>query len=205
MSRIMNRRAALALSIVAVFTFTSMVAATHSDAVILAVKKGKRLNKRPQPYQQWANQAKAPRLAGVLLLRFGDCGAHEFGCGWTFPVNIGLATRAKTTFNKHVLWHELGHAFDFVRMSPRLTRSGTQRMSPPRRVFRRLLGCKKSRGWHSGPLRTRCDERFADAYMFCSNSMTSLPSFRPLYVYRPRSVAQHRKVCKTMTRNRLLY
>jgi hypothetical protein len=209
MSRIMNRRAALALSIVAVFTFTSMVAATQSEAVDLCV--GKQCKKaargapfqRPQPWQRWANQVKAPQVTGVLRLRFGDCGPHQ-ACGWTFPVNIGLQSRAKNTFQKHLLWHELGHAFDFIRMSPRLTRAGTQRMSPPRRVFRRLLGCKRSRGWHQGPLRQRCDERFADAYMFCSASMTNPPSFGPIYVYRP-SASQHRRVCRTMKRDRLLY
>jgi hypothetical protein len=101
------------------------------------------------PYQCWADQMLVPGPPGRVQLRVSIC-RHEFaGCmEWTRPLaTIGLARYGRT---RQVLYHELGHVFDYYVLKPV--------------GFRQRFQGIEGQPWET----PRSEEAFADLYSECA-------------------------------------
>jgi hypothetical protein len=139
------------------------------------------------PLHHWLHQSKAPLVRGRIRILIGGCpGAPDFvGCIFTRrPRVIYLSPAARQP--RAVLYHELGHTFDFRVLHPR-----------QRRAFKRLMGIH-SKGWFTS--RPPAAEYFADAYALCAERkrIRQARAATP-YGYRA-TPARHREICALIRR-----
>jgi hypothetical protein len=131
----------------------------------------------------WMHQAKVPLVRGRVRIRREACPGHPELAGCVFTL------RARTFYMKpgvpdprRLLYHELGHVFDFRVLNNR-----------DRRRFKRILGIH-SRGWMLGGLPP--SEWFADGYAACAIRGRIHRRARPTeYGYAP-TRRQHARVCR---------
>lgn len=135
----------------------------------------------------WIHQAHVPLLRGRVQIRRHACPGYPLFAGCVFtarPRTLYLSPSARAP--RLVLYHELGHAFDFRVLNNR-----------ERRRFKRILGIQRS-GWFGGGLPP--SEWFADAYSACA---TRLGEWRRAlsssYGYRP-TRRQHLRACALIRR-----
>jgi hypothetical protein len=136
---------------------------------------------------RWIHQASVPLVRGRLQIRQEACPGHPLFVGCVFtarPRTLYLGPNARAP--RLVLYHELGHVFDF-----RVLNNGE------RRRFKRILGIRRS-GWFGGGLPPA--EWFADAYSACATRLgTWRRASSTSYGYTP-SRRQHRRACSLIRR-----
>jgi hypothetical protein len=133
---------------------------------------------------RWLHQARTPLVHGRVQLAFRACPRHGWLAACVFsnrPSRIYI--RRGLVDSRRVLYHELGHVFDFKVLNHR-----------ERRRFKRVMHLRRP-GWFGGGGRTA--ESFADGYSLCA--LGHRLRFATPYGYRP-TRRQHRAVCKLIAR-----
>jgi hypothetical protein len=133
---------------------------------------------------RWLHQAKAPLVHGRVQLVFRACPRHAWLAACVFsnrPRRIYI--RRGLVDQRRILYHELGHVFDFKVLNRR-----------ERRRFKRVMHLRR-RGWYGGG--GRAAEWFADGYSLCALGHR-LDAATP-YGYQP-ARRQHRAVCRLISR-----
>jgi hypothetical protein len=163
------------------------LAAGEGDASARAAKGAVKLvtpRGRPLPgrWQQWADRALVPTVAGRVRVRVRRCPARPSSAGCVYtkrPRTVFVRPRLRDP--RGVLLHELGHVYDLLVMNNR-----------DRGAFRRIIGRRSARWWRgSRPLA----EQFAEAYSWCARyaRIVSIAKYSS-YEYRP-TARQHRRIC----------
>ena len=167
------------------FVLVGVAAAAFAAAHLLETPRGRPVGGE---YHRLIHAAKAPLVGGRVELDLGPCPGHPqlAACVFTrrprtIHMRRGLRDRGA------VLYHELGHVFDFEV----LNRS-------ERRRFKRLMHVHRRR-WYRG--RHAPAELFADGYALCARAGPAIGSSprRTFYGYRP-STAQHAAVCRLIAK-----
>jgi hypothetical protein len=152
-------------------------------------RHGKQIHGRPA---EWLQQSRMPLVGGRIRLIIGSCPHRPTFAGCVFsrnPRRLYLNMQSKNP--KSVLYHELGHTFDFEL----LRRSD-------RKKFKRVMHMKKP-GWFAGA--GPPSELFGEAYAFCSRFGSKRPSVKyrswthSIYGYWP-SRKQWRANCTIIKR-----
>jgi hypothetical protein len=172
------------LMLVAAAFVIAPTAATARPAPRLIDKRGRQMHGKPA---RWLQQSRMPMVGGRVRLIVGGCPHRPAfaGCVYTRrPRWLHLNEGADNP--KSVVYHELGHTFDFEL----LRRSD-------RKKFKRVMHVKRH-GWFAG--KGPPSELFAEAYALCSRFGVKRPPASRLdwthstYHYRP-SKAQHTANC----------
>lgn len=148
----------------------------------------------PMPYQRWANAAKVPTVNGRVILHTDGC-VGLFACGSTREVwvlgswmTVGDREdrRSGRAEVRDALMHELGHVFDYDRLTD-ARRNWLRRLMRTRRPWRAIEGSNT----------VAADETFAEAYMLCARRKVDWEEWDGggEYLYNP-TRRQHRKVCR---------
>jgi hypothetical protein len=152
-------------------------------------RHGKEIRGKPAT---WLQQSRMPLVGGRVRLIIGSCPHRPKFSGCVYPRRPRWLWMKMSAYNpKSVLYHELGHTFDFEL----LRRSD-------RKKFKRVMHLKQL-GWFAG--NGPPSELFAEAYALCSRFGMKRPSAkkldwtRSLYHYRP-SRAQHKANCTIIKR-----
>jgi hypothetical protein len=114
-----------------------------------------------QPFDRWIGHMKVPPPQVDLVL--DNCPdapteAGETGCTWPGgPVYVApyLEDSLARAMTRQILYHELGHQFDYQHATPAL-----------RRQFMRVAHLHGP--WRTADRATSPNEQFADAYMICA-------------------------------------
>ena len=164
-------------------------AALARPAPRLIDSHGHQIHGRPA---RWLQQSRMPLVGGRIRLIIGECPHHPkfAGCVYSMrPRRLWLNMGALNP--KSVLYHELGHTFDFEL----LRRSD-------RKKFKRVMHLRRP-GWFAG--NGPPSELFAEAYAFCARFGMRKPSDKyrswthSLYGYWP-SRKQWRANCTIIKR-----
>jgi hypothetical protein len=138
-------------------------------------------------WHRWLAESRMPLPRGTLTLVTARCPwRRSFSGCVNSRTPRTLYVRPNALNPRGVLYHELGHAFDFTVLWP-----------GDRRAFKRLL--RLSGGWFSG--HGPPSELFAEAYALCARfggrrvAASQLLWTHSLYGYRP-SRRQHRLACR---------
>ena len=153
-------------------------------AVKLVTPRGKPLRGR---WQGWADRALVPTVTGRVRVRVRRCPARPktAGCVYTRrPRTIYVRPRLRDP--RGVLLHELGHVFDY------------RQLSAADRA--RLAVLLRAPVWGDQQQPTIGSEKFADAYALCGLGL-SLRRGWIVDEYVPRSMRQHRAVCRAITQS----
>jgi hypothetical protein len=134
---------------------------------------------------RWVHQSRAPLPSGrVKIVRIRCPARPKFvACVYSRrPSRIYMRPRVRNP--RWVLYHELGHVFDFRVMNQR-----------ERRAFRKIMRLR-GRRWYVGD--DPPAELFAEGYANCAAyGPAGRPRRKSVYGYRP-SAAQHRAVCRLL-------
>lgn len=133
----------------------ALAASSSASAVTLVNPDGS----VAQPYQSWAESSHVPVVDGRLGFTASDvnCGPRPIGgcasrAGW-----IAVVPRPDADETRHVMFHELGHEFDFAMPDWK------------RQVFRRILRLPSTPWWTDHPhIEFSLSEEFADFYADCA-------------------------------------
>jgi hypothetical protein len=184
MSRLRLTSLAAALALLA-----AVPVADARPAPRLIDRHGKEVRGRPA---KWLQQSRMPLVGGRIRLINGSCPHRPKFAGCVYPRRPRWLWLKMSSYNpKSVLYHELGHTFDFVL----LRRSD-------RKKFKRVMHLKRP-GWFAG--KGPPSELFAEAYAMCSRfgmkraSGKNVDWTRSLYRYRP-TRKQHTANCTIIKR-----
>jgi hypothetical protein len=152
-------------------------------------RHGKEVRGRPA---RWLQQSHMPLVGGRIRLIIGRCPLRPKFAGCVYSRRPRRLWLNMSAYNpKSVLYHELGHTFDFVL----LRRSD-------RKKFKRVMHLRRP-GWFAGE--GPPSELFAEAYAYCSRFGMKPPTgkqrdwTRSLYRYRP-SHKQYKATCTIIKR-----
>jgi hypothetical protein len=146
--------------LVLAIAFVCSAVADARKAPRLIDRHGKQIHGRPA---KWLQQSRMPLVGGRIRLIIGNCPHRPAFAGCVFsrnPRRLYLNMHSKNP--KSVLYHELGHTFDFEL----LRRSD-------RKKFKRVMHLRKP-GWFAG--KGPPSELFSEAYAFCSRFGSRRPS-----------------------------
>lgn len=159
-----------------------LISAAPAGAVVLVTPEGE---KRPDPYQKWADRAMVPAPPGRVIFHLGEpCPGTAAGTCTTADAQIYFMPNHHAP--RAVFLHELGHVFDHRVLT-----------GAARRRFGLIT--RDRRSWRGAGNGDSPAERFGDAYMLCA-----LDPRRPYrqftgYPYRP-NTRTHRRVCSLIRR-----
>ncbi len=137
-------------------------------------------------YQRWIDQSRVPTVGGRVRLVLSGCPArpHFVGCVYRRRLRtIYLIAGAPNL--RAVLYHELGHLFDFRLLG-----------AAERRAYRRLIG-RAGRPWFGGV--NPPAEQFAEAYALCAQRRRIARTARGRYSFRT-TPRRHTAVCALIRR-----
>lgn len=181
----MTLRASTIGSFSLVLALFALLSPAASAGTTLVLADG---TERPQPWQTWADRARVPTPPLRVLLRFDPCPAAGVSCAYQDPPTIHLSAHGRRA--RRVLLHELGHVFDYTRLT-----------DSDRGTFLAIM--RDERPWRAPP--NSPHEQFAVAYSACAmwpwferrkwRRRWYLVRYRiEGYAYEP-TFFQHRKVC----------
>ena len=132
-------------------------------------------------YQRWIDQSRAPTVRGKVRLVLTGCPARPrfVGCVYSRRLHTIYLTRGAPKL-RLVLYHELGHLFDFRLMSGR-----------ERQAYKRLIG-QSGRAWFGGL--NPPAEQFAEAYALCARKRRITRAMPGHYGFRT-SPRRHASAC----------
>lgn len=151
--------------------------AAPAAAVVLQLDDG---TQRPQPYQAWADRAKAPTPRVVIALHLAAC-PDTGGAACSAPGHIWIDPSRPVSEPKMVFLHELGHHFDYEVMS-----------DSARDTFRFLFD--NTSAWRA-PIADPPVEKFAEGWATCAHTRQIERRWYGAYRYRPRP-PMHARVCR---------
>ena len=173
--------AAIAMAAVVAEPLTPGVA--QARGLTLVKKNGKKVG---GSYQRWADRSRIPTVRGRVRVLLTGCPARPrlAGCVYSSRLRTIYLVRGAPRMRR-VLYHELGHLFDF-----RLMGRGE------RRAYKRLIG-QRGRGWFAG--KNPPAEQFAEAYALCARTRRIARAARGHYAFRT-SPRRHAAVCALIRR-----
>jgi len=137
-------------------------------------------------FQRWIDRSKIPTVRGRLRIVLSGCPGRPRFEGCVFSRRLRTIYIKRGTPNpRGVLFHELGHLFDFRLMS-----------HPERRLYKRLIG-QRRRTWFGGV--DPPGEQFAEAYALCARKRRIAGSARGRYGFRT-SPRRHLGACALIRR-----
>ncbi len=124
----------------------------HGRTLTAVTKSGKRM---PGPYQRWIDRALVPTVRGRVHILLTGCPRRPRFAGCVYSRRLHtIYMKRRVRQRRQVLYHELGHLFDFRLLS-----------HAERRAYKRLVG-QPRRGWFGGV--NPPSEQFAEAYALCA-------------------------------------
>jgi hypothetical protein len=135
---------------------------------------------------RWMHQARVPLVEGRVQFVLHGCPNRPWFAGCVFsrrPRRIYLRPGLRNA--RAVVYHELGHIFDFIVLNRR-----------ERRAFMRIMHLHHHR-WYTG--RQPAAEWFADGYSLCAMGRSIRTARRTAYGYQP-APRQHAAVCRLIVR-----
>jgi hypothetical protein len=140
------------------------------------------------PYRGWARRSLVPLVPGPIRVHLRGCPYDRSfgGCVYNNRLRaIYLDGRLRPARRKALLFHELGHLYDFRVMNER-----------DRRAFKRIFRTRRS-WWRGNP---KLAELFAEAYSWCARyrRIRDIRAFA-FYGYDP-SPRQHLRACALIRR-----
>jgi hypothetical protein len=156
-----------------------------------------------QPYQRWADRSRVPTVQEEVRVILGDGCPHPsfVACAFARPLEIIMERRGRS---REVLYHELGHSFDYVVMGEATVvggavadTTGLSRTTGARSEFAQIIG-RSHEPWVNDSPRS-LPETFATAYAQCAlrAKVTRRSAFRNRYRPTP---ARHRRICRLIRR-----
>jgi hypothetical protein len=155
-----GRQASVFIVALALLASLAPPAAQARPAPRLIDRRGKQIHGRPA---KWLQQSRMPLVGGRIRLIIGSCPHRPTFAGCVparNPRRLYLNMRSKNP--KSVLYHELGHTFDFELLR-----------RTDRKKFKRVMHIKRP-GWFAGSAPP--SELFGEAYAFCSRFGSRRPS-----------------------------
>lgn len=167
-----------------------MVAAALSQADLAHARVLTAVSVSGQPmggsYQRWIDRSRIPTVRGKVRLVLTGCPARPrfVGCVYSRRLHTIYLTRGAPKM-RSVLYHELGHLFDYRLLSGR-----------ERRAYKRRIG-QSGRSWFGGL--NPPAEQFAEGYALCARKGRIAHATRGHYGFRT-SPRRHASVCALIRR-----
>lgn len=137
-------------------------------------------------YQRWIDRSRTPTVRGKVRLVLTGCPARPrfVGCVYSRRLHTIYLTRGAPKM-RSVLYHELGHLFDYRLLSGR-----------ERGAYKRLIG-PSGRSWFGGL--NPPAEQFAEGYALCARKRRIAQATPGQYGFRT-SPRRHASVCALIRR-----